>query len=340
MRAALFHEDHTVTVENVPKPEVGAGDVLVRVQTCGVCGTDLRIQAGEFLAEEYPVLAGHEVAGIVEEVGAGVTNVAVGDLVAINPNMPCGMCYWCLRDHPHLCANLTSIGVKLPGGFAEYLVAPARQALVMPPGLAPEVAAMMEPVSCCVHGMDQAQVALGDPTVILGGGSIGLILMQLALHAGAAPLVVIEPLDDKRHKAEELGADATIDPTGLDAAALREAVDELTEGGAQVVIEASGNGHAAAAAIGLARRGATVLFFGVQEPGLELPVKPFDIYHHEITIRGAFTNPLTDSRARELLVTGRVKVMPLISHRFRLEQISEALDAVRAGQTVKAMVSP
>ncbi len=131
-----------------------------------------------------------------------------------------------------------------------------------------------------------------------------------------------------------------MDPSGLGPDELRERIAELTGGGAQVVIEASGHPSPAAQVLSFVRPGGTVLFFGVQAPGFELPMKPFDIYHHEITIRGAFTNPLTDSRARTLLVTGRVSVLPLITHRYPLERTGEALDAVRRGETVKAMVLP
>jgi L-iditol 2-dehydrogenase len=338
LKAALFHEDHTITVEDVPIPVAGAGEALLRVLECGVCGTDLRIQAGEFLARGYPVRAGHEIAGRVEAVGEGVAKVRVGDLVGVNPNAGCGACYWCLRGRPHLCPDMKAVSLDSPGGFAEYMTAPEAQTLVMPAGATVDAAAMLEPTSCCLHGIDVAEIMPGDPTVILGGGSIGLILLQLARHAGSAPMVVVEPREEKRALAMELGADAVIDPNGLDEVALRAKVDELTDGGAQVVIEASGNGRAAAAAMGLARRGATVLFFGVQDPALELPLKPFDIYHHEITIRGAFTNPLTDTRARAMLATGRVKVEKLISHRYALDDISAALDAVRKGETVKAMI--
>lgn len=336
----MFHKDHTVTVEDVPEPVIGDSDVLVRVLACGVCGTDLRIQAGEFLAESYPVIPGHEVCGRVEAVGRRVENCAVGDLVAVNPNMSCGTCYWCLRGRPHLCPDMQSIGVTLPGGFAEYLAAPARQVLVMPSHLAPEAAAMMEPVSCCVHGLDLAGISAGDPTVILGGGSVGLILLQLARHAGAAPVVVVEPLEAKRNLALSLGADEVVDPSGLSAGDLRRQIDDATGGGPQVVIEASGHEAAARIALALPRRGGTVLFFGVQQPSLEIPLRPFDVYHHEVTIRGAFTNPLTDSRARQMLITGRVEVLPLITHRFGLQDMRAALQTVRAGLAVKAMVMP
>jgi L-iditol 2-dehydrogenase len=286
------------------------------------------------------VVPGHEIAARVEAIGNQVTHVRKGDLVAVNPNMSCGVCHACLRGKPHLCPDMTAIGVQLPGGFADMLAAPARQLLRMPEGFPSEAAAMLEPVSCCLHGIDQAGILPGDATVIMGGGSIGLILLQLARHAGAAPVVLVEPIEQKRRLAVALGADAAVDPSGLEKEQLVARVNELTDGGATVVIEASGHASAAAVAIALARPGGTVVFFGVQAPDLEIPVKPFDVYHREITIKGAFTNPLTDSRARALLVTGRVQVLPMISHHFPLSHISQALDAVRAGETVKAMIHP
>ncbi|MGD9518781.1 MAG: zinc-binding dehydrogenase, partial [Armatimonadota bacterium] len=286
------------------------------------------------------VLPGHEIAARVEAVGDEVSNVRPGDLVAVNPNMACGQCYACLRGKPHLCPEMRAIGVQLPGGFAEKLAAPARQLLVMPVNFPPEATALLEPTSCCLHGIDQAGLTPGDPTVITGGGSIGLILLQIAKHAGAAPLVLVEPIERKRQLAETLGADATIDPSSLSAETLARRVRELTDGGAQVVIEASGHPASAATVLDLVRSGGTVLFFGVQAPQFELDIKPFDIYHRELTITGAYTNPLTDSRARSLLVTGRVQVLPLITHRYALDNIASALEAVRRGETVKAVVIP
>ncbi|MGD9519490.1 MAG: alcohol dehydrogenase catalytic domain-containing protein, partial [Armatimonadota bacterium] len=121
MRAALFYADQSISVQDVPEPKINADEALLRVEACGVCGTDLRIQSGDFLAECYPVLPGHEIAARVEAVGDEVSNVRPGDLVAVNPNMACGQCYACLRGKPHLCPEMRAIGVQLPGGFAEKL---------------------------------------------------------------------------------------------------------------------------------------------------------------------------------------------------------------------------
>lgn len=343
MRAAEFRaprngqRGEVVVVErDIPMP--GPGEVLIRVAACGICGTDLRITEGGFEAR-YPVVAGHELCGVIEQVGPQAGGLRPGDRVAVNPNTPCRHCAFCYRGLFHLCDSMTSCGVTYDGGFAEFCKVPHHLALPVTDALPLEHWAMMEPVSCCLHGIDQAGIQPGDSVVILGGGSIGLLLMQLARHAGAARLVVSEPHANKRALAQQLGADATLDPGALgdDFAA---AVRDLTRGGADVVIEAAGRPETAQDALRLVRKGGTLLFFGVCPKDLQVPVRPYDIYHQEITIKGAFTNPLTDTRAIALLAAGRVRVGPLISHTFPLEEIAAALEAVRRGETVKTLVLP
>jgi 2-desacetyl-2-hydroxyethyl bacteriochlorophyllide A dehydrogenase len=338
MRAAVVHEPGRVSVDAVEMPTCGSTDVVIRVKACGICGTDLRIEAGEFLAV-YPVTPGHEFSGTVVEVGSQVKHVRPGEPVAVNPNLPCRQCAYCRRGKVHLCEHPTACGVNFAGGFAQYCRVPAELAVRVPDGLTMELAAMMEPVSCCLHGMDLAGVVPGDQVVVLGGGSIGLIMLQLARVAGAAQVLVSEPQAAKRALAHELGACATVDPTA-GPEALREGVEEHMPGGADVVIEAAGVAATSEAALAPARRGGTVLFFGVNAKQLELPLSPYDVYHRELTIRGAFTNPLTDTRALALLAAGRLRVAPLISHRFPLAEVREGLAAVRAGETVKALVLP
>ncbi|MFQ6131107.1 MAG: zinc-dependent alcohol dehydrogenase family protein [Armatimonadota bacterium] len=338
MKAAVFEAPGKITVKNVPVPEVGPGEVLIEVAACGICGTDLRIQDGEFDAD-YPVIAGHEFSGKVVEVGSEVSHVKPGDWVAVNPNSYCRRCDYCYRGQVHLCDDMTGCGVAYDGGFAECCKVAAQLALPVSEALPLEQWAMMEPVSCCLHGIDAAQIEPGARVVVLGGGSIGLILTQLARHAGASQVIVSEPKEGKRALAERLGADATVDPLAL-GDGLAEAVLDLTAGGADVAIEAAGLPATAGDAVRLVRKGGTVLFFGVCPMDCEVPIRPFDIYHYEITIKGSFTNPLTDSRAIRLLGSGRVTVEPLITHRFPLEEVEAGLAAVREGETVKALVSP
>lgn len=351
MKAAFFMGDGSIQVREIPEPQPGPGEVLIKVEACGICGTDHLILTGEYKKVHYPLVPGHELAGYVAAVGDGVTHVSEGDLVAVNPNMSCGVCEACLRARPHLCPEMTAIGVDLPGGFAEYVVVPAKQALLMAkadedeaealfPPLSPMEAAMLEPTSCCVHGIDMANITCGDTAVIQGAGPIGLILLQLARAAGAAPIIVLEPNPRRREMAEELGADKTLNPKEY-GEALAEVVKRLTDGGADVVIEASGHADAAQVSIDLARRGGRVVFFGVQkktDPSVQ--VHGYDIYHDELTIVGSFVNPFTDSRARRMLQARRVKVKPLITHTCGLDGIADAIEAIRAGQTGKVMVLP
>jgi len=338
MEAAVFEAPGKIAVRDVPRPEVGPGEVLIEVAACGICGTDLRIQNGEFSAV-YPVIAGHELSGKIVQVGSEVSHLRPGDAVAVNPNASCRRCDFCYRGQFHLCESMSACGVTYDGGFAEYCKVAAELALPVSEALPLEQWAMMEPVSCCLHGIDVAAIQPGARVVILGGGSIGLILLQLAGNAGAAQVMVSEPKASKRALAEQLGADATLDPQAL-GGNLADTVREMTQGGADVVIEAAGLPATAKQAMELVRKGGTVLFFGVCPPNFELAVKPYEVYHAEITIKGSFTNPLTDSRAIRLLGSGRVKVEPLITHRFPLNEIEKGLDAVRRGETVKALVLP
>lgn len=338
MKAAVFHAPRDLRIEDVRPPQVGPPEVLIRVAACGICGTDLRVETGEFDAV-YPVVAGHEFAGVVEEVGSDAGSFTPGQWVAVNPNTPCRRCRYCYQGQFHLCDSMSACGVTYNGGFAEFCKVAGQLALPLDRAIPLEQWALMEPVSCCLHGIDVAGVKPGDRVIILGGGSIGLILLQLARCAGASQAIVSEPQERKRVLAEQLGADATVDPVAL-GDGLTEAVREITGGGAEVVIEAAGLPATARAALALACKGGTVLFFGVCPQNLEVPVRPYWVYHNEVTIKGTFTNPLTDSRAVRLLSSGRVRTEPLISHRFALDDLQVGLDAVRRGETVKAIVMP
>jgi len=340
MKAAVFQGPSDVVVRDVPVPVVGPSEVLIEVAACGICGTDLRIETGGFDAR-YPVIPGHEFSGAIVGVGSDVGHLRVGDVVAVNPNTPCRRCSFCYRGQFHLCDSMSACGVTYDGGFAQFCKVAGELALPVPAvdGAGPERWAMMEPVSCCLHGIDVAGVRPGCSVVILGGGSIGLILLQLARSAGAAQLIVSEPMARKRELAMACGADAVVDPTEL-GEDLVSTLRELTHGGADIVIEAAGLPATARVALPMVRKGGTLLFFGVCPQDLEVPIRPYEVYHYEVTIKGTFTNPLTDSRALDLLASGRVRVEPLITHRFSLDDIQRGLDAVRRGETVKALVVP
>jgi L-iditol 2-dehydrogenase len=336
MQAAVIAAPGRAVVETRDTPHAAPGEVVVQVAACGVCGTDVHLLHGGFRAH-YPLLPGHEFSGTVVEAGAGVTHLAVGDRVVIDPNIACGQCPYCRRGLIHFCENLTALGVDLPGGFAEYSVLPAAQAYRVPESLSFEAAAFTEPLACCLHGLDRACIAAGDRVVLLGAGPIGLLMLQLVRLAGAATVMVSEPVATKRELAASLGADEVVDPNQDDLAAR---VRARTEIGADVVIECVGAAATVSQALTLPRRGGRVVLFGVSPKEAEVPVRPYDVFINELTLVGSYINPFTHARALELLAAGRVRVEPLISHRLPLSRFPQALDLAGGGSAMKVIVAP
>lgn len=334
MRAAVYHGSGSVEVVERPTPVPAGDQVLIQVAVCGICGTDRHIYHGEYAARP-PVVLGHEYSGVVAAVGPGVADLLPGTPVAVDPNIACRVCRPCRRGQPHLCSNLRALGVDLDGGFAEYTLAPRAQCFALPEGVSLLEGAMAEPVACCVHGMDLAQVRTGDTVVVIGGGAIGLILAQLARLQGAGRVVVSDPLAFRREMALRLGADAVVDPTAEDPLAMGGAL----EGGADVAIEAVGATSTAAQAVAWAAPGATVLWFGVTPPGQVVAVEPNLVFQKELTILGARMNPHTHAHAIALLASGRLSVRPLITQQAPLEALAELL-ARGPGEQIKTAITP
>lgn len=336
MRSSVYQGPGRIGVESREAPRPGPAELVMQVKACGVCGTDMHILDGEFPATPGIAL-GHEYAGIVLEVGKGVTGFAPGDPVAVDPNITCGYCPACQRGDVHLCDHLEALGVTRDGGFAELSLLPAAQAYRVPAQLSFEACALAEPLSCCLHGLDLAGVRAGDRVMVIGAGPIGLLMVQLARGSGAAAVAAIEPVPAKRTLALQMGADYAADPAGQDLATM---CREMAPGGFDVVLECVGRPATAAQALGLARRGGTVVWFGVNPPGATVPVEPYLVYRNELTIRAAFINPHTFGRAVALLAQGRIQTAPLISHRFALASVTEGIATMKAGRAVKAIVLP
>jgi 2-desacetyl-2-hydroxyethyl bacteriochlorophyllide A dehydrogenase len=301
-----------------------------------VCGTDSHLFHGEHLVT-FPVIPGHEFSGVVEEVGGQVRDLQAGDPVTIDPNIVCRVCPFCRRGEVQLCERLTAIGLNRDGGFAEYCVVPAEQAYRLPDGLPLEAGAFSEPLACCLHGLDRAGFSPGAKVLILGGGSIGQLMLQLVRTGGASRVVLSEPHENRRHVALELGADVALDPSQSDAVpALRDA----TEGGADLTIECAGHEKAVEQAVAATQRGGVVLLFGVSGPEAQARIRPYDIFLRELTLVGSFINPFTHQRAIEVLATGKVDPCRIVSHRFPLEQTAEALRVSRTPEALKVVVQP
>lgn len=337
MRAAVFPAPGELLVVARDAAHAAENQVLVRVEACGVCGTDLHIHRGLFPAR-FPLVAGHELAGVVEEAGPGVLHLWPGDHVAVDPNASCGVCRACRRGLGHLCANLSAIGVTADGGFATHCLVPARQAHRIAKDMAFPVAALAEPLACCLHGIERAGIGSGDVVLIIGAGLVGMLMVQLALLQGAAAVVVSEPAARKRETALRLGAHRVVDPAGED---LAQAVRDVTEEvGADVVIECVGGQATAQQAIALAGAGARVILFGVAPQSDRIAVSPYELYRREITITGSFVNPFTQAAALSLLQSGRVQVTDLITHRLPLEELPQAFALMESGEATKIVIEP
>jgi 2-desacetyl-2-hydroxyethyl bacteriochlorophyllide A dehydrogenase len=329
VKAAVIVTPGQIAIEKVPDPAPGPRDVVVRVAGCGICGTDLHIMEGEF-APAYPIVPGHEFAGEVVEVGSGVTEVAVGDQVAVDPSLHCGECYQCKRARGNLCENWNAIGVTRPGGAAEFVVAPVKNCYRLPDSVSPADAALIEPLSCAVRGVDVLPRRLADTYLIYGAGTMGLMMMELVKRAGAASVSMVDVNPARLETARLLGCTAAVESAGeLDAPR-----------GYDVVVDCTGVEAAIADGLGRVGKGGTYLQFGVANYAARATIEPYKIYNQEITITGSMAVLHSFDRAGELFAAGVLDPSVFISHRYPLDRYADALEQFRAGVGRKIQVVP
>lgn len=330
MNAAVVERPGKVAVERVDDPAPGPREVLVRVEACGICGTDLHLLDGESPLARYPLIPGHEFSGEVVAAGGQVEHPRVGDFVAVDPNLPCGVCRFCQAGRANLCLNYEAIGVTEAGACAELVAVPAANAFVLPPELPRAWGALVEPLSCAVHGFDRLHARLADRYLIYGAGTMGLLMAQLARRAGAASVDVVDVQQGRLPVAERLGADRTA-----------ASADELDRPqGWEVVIDATG--VVAAIEDGLRRvaRGGTFLLFGVAAAEATAAFSPFRVYNEEISVIGSMAVLHSFERARDLLVGGAIDAEAMITHSVALARYEDAITAFRGGAGLKIQVVP
>jgi L-idonate 5-dehydrogenase len=328
MRAAIIHAPHDLRVEETPEQPFGADDVKIRIGAGGICGSDLHYyHHGGFgtVRIKEPMILGHEIAGTVIAAGANVSGVQAGDKVAVNPSLPCGVCRYCMEGHSNHCLDMRFYGsaMRTPhvqGGFREELVCTQQQAIKLPPDVAITEAAFAEPLSVCLHAARQAGPLLGKRVLVTGTGPIGALLIMVARQAGAREIVTTDLLDPPLTLARKIGADRTINtraqPNGLDSYA-------VDKGTFDVVFEASGAPQALAAAIAVARPGATIVQVGIGAEATP-PVPLNTLVAKEITLRGTFRFHEEFAWAVDFIVSRRIDVRPLLT------EIVPLADAVRA----------
>ena len=298
-------------------PEPGPGEVLIQVMASGICGTDVHIYHGEYLGS-YPVIPGHEFSGVVTAVGSDVRRFKAGDRVAVEPNIACNNCVHCLNNRQNFCLNWQAIGVTLPGGMEQYVTAP-EAAVFNIANLPFEQGAFVEPLSCVLHGVERARIKLADKVVILGAGPIGNLMLQVARLQGAAHISMLESNPGRADLARQMGADLVVSR-----------VEDLPPDSFDVVIDATGVISLMERTIDFARKGGTVLLFGVPPAGKNLSMEAFKIFQKGLTLLSSYTSVRNSFQAVELLQTRKVLVEPLISHRLPLKELSKAFEMIES----------
>ncbi len=335
MQAVVFHGPGHWALEEFPRPRIqAADDVLLRVDRVSICGTDIHILSDP---PGHPAtsgsILGHEYVATVTDIGDGVINVKPGDRVVIDPNITCGLCDYCRMGLTNVCENMTTLGIFRHGGLAEFNLAPAKALHKIDRDVPPERACLAEPLACVWHAFEKTNVVPGESVAILGAGPIGLLFLMLFKTAGAGRIFVIEPTDFRRQTAERLGADV-INPKSEDAAA---EVKAITRIGVDVAVDAAGS--LLPEALNLVRRGGRVILFGVNQ-NAERSLNQYAITRYEASVIGSFIQRTAFPKVARILEAGTLPVEKLITHRLRLADVGDALEAMRVGEAIKAVIQP
>ncbi|MHC5373021.1 zinc-dependent alcohol dehydrogenase family protein [Enterococcus sp. LJL120] len=316
MKALVLTAKENMSLQELPTPTITDQEVLLKVKYCGVCGTDVHIFHGEPGSAEVtpPIVLGHEFSGEVIEVGAEVTTLAVGDHVAVDPNIYCGKCRYCRDGRVQLCDNLSAVGVTRNGGMAEFCNVPETACLKISQELPFEIGAMVEPLSCVLHGFDQiAPITADKKVLVIGAGFIGSLFLQMVQQKGAIWVDACEPNQQKHQLLTEMGVKNIFADLG-----------DITDS-YDLIIECVGKKQTCEKAVELANKGAELLFFGVPSPGTKIEISAHAIFQKELKIVGSFINPFTLNEAVDLLNSGAIDVKSLLSHQLTLAEVPDLL---------------
>ena len=334
MLAAVFSGTRNITVRDYSLRPLEKSELLIKVAYCGVCGTDRHIYEGN-APSSIPVVLGHEYSGTITDTGSRNTKFNIGDKVAIDPNIHCGCCKYCRIGKINFCENLKALGVTLDGGFAEYSIIPVSQAYLIPNDFDLSIAAFVEPLSCCLRGIEHAGIIPGNSVVIIGGGSIGLLMIQLVKNVGASRIILIEPDPTKQKLGIELGADYYFNP---DEEKISEKINELTDSQVDVVIECVGNKVTVDQAIKLAGKGGKVVIFGLAPKDQHISLNLQYLFQNELKIFNSFLNPFTLKSAIDLLIHKRINVQKLITKQVSLKNINEVFHDNDFAHNIKVLI--
>jgi len=339
MRVAMYYNNNDVRVEEMPKPQIGPGEILVKVIASGICGSDVMEW---YRIKKAPLVLGHEITGDIAEVGDGVERYKAGDRVFVSHHVPCNTCWYCLHGNHTACDTLHTTKFY-PGGFAEYLRVPPinvdRGTFVLPDEMSYEDGAFIEPLACVVRGQRVAQFRPAQTVLIIGSGISGLLHLVLARAMGAGRIIATDINEYRLEKAKGFGADATIQATEDVPARVRECNGNRL---ADLVVVCTGAFSAFAQALKSVDRGGTILCFATTDPGVEIPIPANEFWRNSITVLPSYANsPYDAAVAIELIRAGRVPVNQMITHRLSLAEAGLGFKLVaEAKDSIKVIIEP
>ncbi len=330
MRAVIWEKPGQLEVTDAADPAPRHGELIVQVGACGICGTDLHIADGDFPPTPYPIIPGHEFAGRVVDRGDGVSgDWRDGERVAVDPSLFCGHCRACHSGRGNLCASWNAIGDTVDGAFAEYVAVPAVSAYRIPDSVDDRQGALIEPLSCAVHGLRRIGPVIGEDVLLMGAGTMGLLLLQLLNRAGARSVTVVDRKPARLEAATAIGAASVAGDSS--------ALERSTFG---VAVDATGAPAAIEAAFQSLERGGRLLIFGITSGDATVSLSPFRIYNDEITVLGSMAVLNSFGAAADLMAAGIIDTAPLLDSPLALDQFPAALASVRNGDGVKVQIAP
>ena len=334
MKAVVFPEAQQLEIQQVPDPEYGSDEVIVEVTSCGICGTDLHIFRAEYMSD-FPLIPGHEFHGKVVEVGRNVTNLKIGDRVAVDPNLYCGKCSRCRNEQANQCLNLEVVGVTRNGAFANYVNGPESACYPIPDSMTDTQAAFIEPLACVVYALRRMRVYPADRVLIIGAGPMGLLLVQALRHSGASLITVLEKQQHRLDMARSMGANAAV----LADAEQDNRLREISPEGFDIVIDATGIPAVIQHAYNYLKPRGQFLQFGVAPMGHKIEIEPYLIFRYDWTIIGSFALRYTFQPAIDWLANGVIDVDSLVSHRVPMSDFGKVFDMFGKGETLKVHIN-
>jgi L-iditol 2-dehydrogenase len=346
MKAIVYYAPGDIRVEDIPKPECGADELLVKVDACAICGTDLKSKVHGNPRIKAPLPMGHEFTGLIEEIGPNaVGGFAIGDRIVMATSVSCGDCYYCKRGWPNLCANLAPMGFSYAGGMAEYTTIPGRalkngHVIKVPAHVKPEHACLAEPVSCAVNSVQQCNVEKGDTVLVMGAGPMGLLNACVARSLGAEKIILSEVNPLRLKQAEGFGIDVMVNPTEED---LAEVVKRETDGiGVDIAIVAAPAAQPQEQASTLVRKQGTVCLFASLPVGKsEITVDSRPIHYGEIRVIGTSdSTPAHVQTSVDLLASGSLPGDKLASHILPLDDLEKGFELMVSGESLRVVLKP